>query len=97
MAAAMPGSGSVHEPGTNGVAPGSGVIMWPPVSVCQKVSMIGQRSWPTSRWYHIQASGLIGSPTEPRMRRLSSLKLRGCVAGFSSLALISARMAVGAV
>ncbi|EWS65439.1 hypothetical protein Y695_01307 [Hydrogenophaga sp. T4] len=46
MAAVMPGSGSVHEPGTRGVAPGSGVIMWPPVSVCQKVSTMGQRSPP---------------------------------------------------
>ena len=46
MAAMMPGSGSVQEPGTSGVAPGSGVIMWPPVSVCQKVSTIGQRSPP---------------------------------------------------
>jgi hypothetical protein len=49
MAAMMPGSGSVHEPGTSGVAPGSGVIMWPPVSVCQKVSTMGQRSPPTLR------------------------------------------------
>ncbi|KAG1079578.1 hypothetical protein G6F40_016257 [Rhizopus arrhizus] len=47
MAAAMPGSGSVHEPGLVGVAPGSGVIMWPPVSVCHHVSTIGQRSRPT--------------------------------------------------
>ena len=44
----MPGSGSVHDPGTSGVAPGSGVIMWPPVSVCQKVSTIGQRDCPTT-------------------------------------------------
>ena len=43
----MPGKGSVQEPGTMGVAPGSGVIMWPPVSVCQKVSTIGQRLPPT--------------------------------------------------
>ena len=49
IAAMMPGSGSVHEPGTSGVAPGSGVITWPPVSVCQKVSTIGQRSPPTFR------------------------------------------------
>jgi len=49
MAVAMPGSGRVHEPGTSGVAPGSGVIMWPPVSVCQKVSTMGQRSPPTCR------------------------------------------------
>jgi hypothetical protein len=41
IAAMMPGKGSVHEPGTSGVTPGSGVIMWPPVSVCQKVSTIG--------------------------------------------------------
>ncbi|MCY1368076.1 hypothetical protein D9M69_550370 [compost metagenome] len=47
MAAVMPGSGNVHEPGTSGVAPGSGVIMWPPVSVCQNVSTIGQFSLPT--------------------------------------------------
>ena len=45
-AAMMPGSGGVQEPGTSGVAPGSGVITWPPVSVCQKVSTIGQRSPP---------------------------------------------------
>ena len=71
IAAVMPGNGSVHEPGTSGVAPGSGVIMWPPVSVCHKVSTIGQRPPPTCWWYHSQAAGLIGSPTEPRMRRLS--------------------------
>ncbi|CAB3772984.1 hypothetical protein LMG29739_06353 [Paraburkholderia solisilvae] len=46
-AAMMPGSGSVHEPGTSGVAPGSGVIIWPPVSVCHHVSTIGQRVPPT--------------------------------------------------
>ena len=45
-AASMPGKGSVQEPGTRVVAPGSGVIMWPPVSVCQKVSTIGQRPPP---------------------------------------------------
>ena len=43
----MPGNGSVHEPGTSVVTPGRGVIMWPPVSVCQKVSTIGQRPPPT--------------------------------------------------
>jgi len=49
-AAWMPGKGRVHEPGTSVVAPGSGVIMWPPVSVCQKVSTMGQRPPPTCRW-----------------------------------------------
>src|SRR5258705_5967066 len=68
MSAKMPGSGSVAEPGLVGTAPGSGEIMWPPVSVCHHVSTIGQRPPPTVSWYHIHASGLIGSPTVPRMR-----------------------------
>ena len=42
----MPGSGRVAEPGLVGVAPGSGVIMIAPVSVCHQVSTIGQRSPP---------------------------------------------------
>ena len=46
-AASIPGKGKVHDPGTRGVAPGSGVITWPPVSVCQKVSTTGQRPPPT--------------------------------------------------
>ena len=62
----IPGKGSVHEPGIKGVTPGNGVITCPPVSVCQNVSTIGQDSLPTSLWYHIHASGLIGSPTVPR-------------------------------
>src|ERR1044071_9734997 len=68
MSAKMPGRASVAEPGLVGVAPGSGEIMWPPVSVCHQVSTIGQRPRPTVSWYQIQASGLIGSPTVPRMR-----------------------------
>src|SRR3979411_3136682 len=68
MSAKTPGSGSVAEPGLVGVAPGSGEIMCPPVSVCHHVSTIGQRPPPTVSWYHIHASGLIGSPTVPRMR-----------------------------
>jgi Tripartite ATP-independent periplasmic transporter, DctM component len=40
-----PGSGSVAEPGLVGVAPGSGVIMSPPISVCHQVSTIGL-GWP---------------------------------------------------
>src|SRR5437870_13413397 len=64
----IPGKGSVADPGLVGIAPGSGVIMWPPVSVCHQVSTIGQRPPPTVSWYHIHASGLIGSPTVPRMR-----------------------------
>ena len=63
-----PKNGSVAEPGLSRVAPGSGVIRMPPVSVCHQVSTIGQRPSPTTRWYHSQASGLIGSPTEPSSR-----------------------------
>ena len=50
--------------------PGSGVIMIAPVSVCHQVSTIGQRSPPTTLWYHSHALGLIGSPTVPSRRSL---------------------------
>src|SRR5512143_1899042 len=61
-----PGNGLVAEPGLAVIAPGSPVIRIPPVSVCHQVSTIGSFSWPTFLWYHIHASGLIGSPTDPR-------------------------------
>src|SRR5262249_23318072 len=77
MSGTMPGSGRVAEPGTVGVAPGSGEIMMAPVSVCHQVSTIGQRSLPITRLYHIHASGLIGSPTVPSRRRLERLCRRG--------------------
>ena len=64
-----PKNGRVAEPGLVGMAPGSGVIRMPPVSVCHQVSTIGQRPLPTVSSYQFHASGLIGSPTEPRMRR----------------------------
>src|SRR5215469_13454469 len=67
----MPKNGRVADPGLSLVAPGSGVIRMPPVSVCHHVSTIGQRRSPTTRWYHSQASGLIGSPTVPSSRRLA--------------------------
>src|SRR5512134_2021720 len=93
MSAMMPGRGKVADPGFVGVAPGSGEIRWPPVSVCHHVSTIGQRPPPTVSWYHIHASGLIGSPTVPRMRS----DLRSYFFGRSPPALISERIAVGAV
>src|ERR1700722_10800020 len=65
-----PKKGIVAEPGLSLVAPGNGEIRMPPVSVCHQVSTIGQRSSPTTRWYHSHASGLIGSPTLPSKRRL---------------------------
>src|SRR5712664_1988506 len=93
MSAKIPGKGSVAEPGLVGIAPGSGEIRWPPVSVCHHVSTIGQRPPPTVSWYHIHASGLIGSPTVPRMRSEDRLYFFGK----SPPALISDLIAVGAV
>ena len=57
-----PKNGRVAEPGLSGVAPGSGLMRMPPVSVCHQVSTTGQRPSPTTSWYQRQASGLIGSP-----------------------------------
>src|ERR1043165_9322360 len=68
IAASMPGNGFVAEPGFVGTMPGSGVIMIAPVSVCHHVSTTGQRSPPMYFQYHIHASGLIGSPTDPSKR-----------------------------
>src|SRR3954447_96538 len=93
ISATTPGSGKVADPGFVGVAPGSGVIMWPPVSVGHHVSTIGQRPPPTVSWYHIHASGLIGSPTVPRM----GSEERSYFFGRSPPALMSERIAVGAV
>ena len=73
--------------------PGSGVIMIAPVSVCHQVSTIGQRPPPMCSWYHIQASGLIGSPTLPSSRSDE----RSCCCGYSVPHFMKARIAVGAV
>src|SRR5260370_36561128 len=87
-----PKNGNAAEPGFNAVAPGSGVIMTPPVSVCHQVSTIGQRRSPTTRWYHSHASGLIGSPTDPsRPSEARLVRLTG-----SSPAASKERIAVGA-
>src|SRR5271168_4179857 len=66
--APIPGSGNVAEPGLHVVSPGSGEIMMAPVSVCHHVSTTGQRPPPMWVRYHIHASGLMGSPTDPRTR-----------------------------
>src|SRR4051812_7638419 len=89
----MPGNGFVAEPGLVAIAPGIGVIMICPVSVCHQVSTIGQRSCPMTERYHIHASGLIGSPTVPNSLSESSL----CLLGHCSPHLMNVRMAVGAV
>ena len=44
-------------------------------------------------WYHIHASGLIGSPTEPSRRSED----RSCLAGSWSPHFMNVRIAVGAV
>ena len=89
----MPGKGLVAEPGFVVVTPGSGVIRIIPVSVCHHVSTTGQRPPPMCSWYQIQASGLIGSPTEPSRRS----DPRSCPAACSGPHFMCARIAVGAV
>src|SRR5216684_4051381 len=88
-----PGNGFVADPGLVAIAPGIGVIMMCPVSVCQNVSVIGQRLLPITSRYHIQASGLMGSPTVPSSPRLDI----SCFLGHVSPHLMKVRMAVGAV
>src|SRR6202522_2853776 len=92
-AGSMPRNGRVAEPGLVGTAPGIGANMMAPVSVCHQVSTIGHRPLPMISRYQIQASGLIGSPTVPKSRKLASERLRG----YWSPHLMQARMAVGAV
>ncbi len=81
------------EPGLVAVTPGSGVIMWPPVSVCHQVSTMGHARRPMWVWYHIHASGLIGSPTVPSTRSDDrSWRSTSCAPHFMKV-----RIAVGAV
>src|SRR5207245_11346140 len=87
----MPGNGRVAEPGFVAIAPGMGVIMICPVSVCHQVSTIGQRFSPITSRYHIHASGPIGSPTVPSSRRLLGL----CFRGHSSPHLLNVQIALG--
>ncbi len=63
-----------------------------PVSVCHQVSTIGQRPPPMFSWYQSQASGLIGSPTDPSRRRLPI----SCFSGYSAPHFMKVRIAVGA-
>src|SRR5205814_1975122 len=75
------------------VIPGSGVIMIMPVSVCHHVSTTGQRPPPMCSWYQTHASGLIGSPTDPRRRSFDS----SCFWAYSGPHFMCDRIAVGAV
>lgn len=60
-----PKKGKEADPGLRGVVPAIGVIIMPPVSVYHQVSTIGHLFSPTILKYQSQASGFIGSPTEP--------------------------------
>src|SRR6476619_7237192 len=93
MSGTTPKKGRPVDPGLEYAAPGSVVIMIEPVSVCHQVSTTGHRPPPTILWYQIHASGLSGSPTEPRRRKLE----RSLFCGHSSPQRMNARIAVGAV
>ncbi len=75
------------------VIPGSGVIRMWPVSVCHHVSTTGQRPPPMTFQYQTQASGLMGSPTDPSSRSVE----RSQRFGYCSPQRMKVRMAVGAV
>ena len=66
-------------------------MIWP-VSVCHHVSTTGALLPPMCSRYQSQASGLIGSPTEPSTRSDD----RSCFAGHASPCFMNARIAVGA-
>ena len=89
----MPGSGKVADPGLVAVMPGSGAIMMAPVSVCHQVSTTGHRPPPMVVEYHIQASGLIGSPTRPEHPQRGQVV---ALSGYSVPHFMKVRMAVGA-
>jgi len=81
------------DPGLQLETPGRGEIMMEPVSVCHQVSTIGVLFEPICSRYQIQASGLIGSPTEPKTLNDDISNL----AGMSSPHFINVLIAVGAV
>ena len=89
----IPGSGIIADPGLAAVIPGSGEIMMAPVSVCHQVSTIGALLPPITSRYQIQASGFIGSPTEPK----TLIELRSYLSGISRPSFMKVRIAVGAV
>ena len=90
-----PGMGKVPEPGLRGIVsiPGKEEINMPPVSVCHQVSIIGHFSFPIVLKYHLQTSGLIGSPTLPNKRN----EERSNEFGISSPNFINILNAVGVV
>ena len=87
------GTATWAEPGFVSVTPGRAEIMMAPVSVCHHVSTIGADFPPMILRYHIHASGLIGSPTEPSSRR----EERSNCFGTARPIFMKERIAVGAV
>src|SRR5258708_27393767 len=75
-----PKNGRVAEPGLSFVAPGSGVIRMPPVSVCHQVSTIGQRSRSEEHTSELQ------SPDQLACRLLLEKKLKKMIQLFKELA-----------
>ena len=64
MAGTTPKKGCPAAPGLAACAPGSGTIMYPPVSVCHHVSAMGHRPSPTTSWYlRPVAGGLHPTPS----------------------------------
>src|SRR5438552_3831408 len=81
MSAKTPGNGSVAEPGLVGIAPGSGVIICPPVSVCQHVSTMEHRPEEIAAGGVLHSFGLSGRPggieDEQRMLGVYTRRLAG--------------------
>jgi hypothetical protein len=95
MAAVMPGKAGARA-GHQRRGTGQRVIMWPPVSVCQKVSTMGQRSPPTCLCTTSRL-GVDGLAHRAQQTQAGQVQFFGCTLGSESAALISERMAVGAV
>src|SRR3569623_836802 len=89
--ASTPRNGRVADPGFNETV-GRGAIKIIPVSVCHHVSMMGLLL-PVTRWNHSHASGLIGSPTLPSIRKAE----RSYFLGHSSPYFMRSLTAVGVV
>ena len=89
-----PKNGRVAEPGLRSVAPGSGVIRMPPVSVCHQVSTIG--SLPVADDVEIPLPGFRIDRLADRAEQRAAI-LREVFFTWLSPAPISARIAVGAV
>ena len=80
MSAPMPGSGNVALPGFSVVAPGSGLIMMAPVSVCHHVSTTGHRSPPMCSPVPDPGLGvdrLADGPEQPQRREVVALRVLG--------------------